>query len=42
VTAGRAALVRANAEMGLALSDDEIAYLLAAFRDAAGTRPMSS
>ena len=29
---GRAALVRANAELGLALSDDEIDYLLAAFR----------
>ncbi|HYF57536.1 MAG TPA: phosphoribosylformylglycinamidine synthase [Burkholderiaceae bacterium] len=31
---GRDALARANAEMGLALSDDEIDYLLAAFRDA--------
>jgi phosphoribosylformylglycinamidine synthase len=28
---GRAALVRANAEMGLALSDDEVDYLLDAF-----------
>ena len=31
---GREALARANAEMGLALSDDEIDYLLAAFREA--------
>ncbi|MCZ8105317.1 MAG: phosphoribosylformylglycinamidine synthase, partial [Burkholderiales bacterium] len=31
---GRDALARANVEMGLALSDDEIDYLLAAFRDA--------
>ncbi|MEI7445436.1 MAG: phosphoribosylformylglycinamidine synthase [Burkholderiales bacterium] len=31
---GRDALVRANGEMGLALSDDEIDYLLAAFREA--------
>lgn len=31
---GRDALVRANAEMGLALSDDEVDYLLIAFRDA--------
>jgi phosphoribosylformylglycinamidine synthase len=30
-TGGRAALVRANAELGLALSDDEIDYLLEAF-----------
>jgi len=30
-TGGRAALVRANAEMGLALSDDEIDYLLDAY-----------
>jgi phosphoribosylformylglycinamidine synthase len=30
--AGRAALERANAEFGLALSDDEIDYLVAAFR----------
>ncbi|HEY9239241.1 MAG TPA: phosphoribosylformylglycinamidine synthase, partial [Burkholderiaceae bacterium] len=30
---GRAALVRANADFGLALSDDEIDYLVAAFRD---------
>jgi phosphoribosylformylglycinamidine synthase len=28
---GREALVRANAEMGLALSDDEIDYLLDAY-----------
>jgi phosphoribosylformylglycinamidine synthase len=32
---GRAALVRANREMGLALSDDEIDYLLAAYRELA-------
>jgi phosphoribosylformylglycinamidine synthase len=31
---GRDALARANAEMGLALSDDEVDYLLAAFREA--------
>ncbi len=31
---GRAALVQANAELGLALSEDEIDYLLAAFRTA--------
>jgi phosphoribosylformylglycinamidine synthase len=31
---GRDALARANLEMGLALSDDELDYLLAAFRDA--------
>ena len=30
---GRAALERANAELGLALSDDEIDYLAGAFRD---------
>ena len=30
---GRAALERANAELGLALSDDEIDYLVAAFRE---------
>jgi len=30
---GRAALVRANTEFGLALSDDEIDYLVAAFTD---------
>jgi phosphoribosylformylglycinamidine synthase len=30
---GRAALEHANAELGLALSDDEIEYLVAAFRD---------
>jgi phosphoribosylformylglycinamidine synthase len=30
---GRAALERANAELGLALSDDEIDYLVAAFTD---------
>ena len=30
---GRAALERANAELGLALSEDEIDYLVAAFRD---------
>jgi phosphoribosylformylglycinamidine synthase len=30
---GRAALERANVELGLALSDDEIDYLVAAFRD---------
>ncbi len=33
-TGGRAALEQANREMGLALSDDEIDYLLAAFRSA--------
>ena len=31
---GREALARANAEMGLALSDDEVDYLLTAFREA--------
>ncbi|RPH46128.1 MAG: phosphoribosylformylglycinamidine synthase [Burkholderiales bacterium] len=31
---GRDALARANVEMGLALSDDEVDYLLAAFREA--------
>jgi phosphoribosylformylglycinamidine synthase len=31
---GREALARADLEMGLALSDDELDYLLAAFRDA--------
>jgi phosphoribosylformylglycinamidine synthase len=31
---GRDALARANVEMGLALSDDEIDYLVAAFREA--------
>ncbi|MFN9212838.1 MAG: phosphoribosylformylglycinamidine synthase, partial [Betaproteobacteria bacterium] len=30
---GRAALVSANAEMGLALSDDEVDYLLSAYRE---------
>jgi len=30
---GRAALVRANAELGLALADDEIDYLLESFRE---------
>jgi phosphoribosylformylglycinamidine synthase len=30
---GRAALVRANRDLGLALSDDEIDYLLAAYRE---------
>ncbi len=34
LTDGREALVRANRELGLALSDDEIDYLLAAFRQA--------
>ena len=34
LTGGRAALVQANATMGLALSEDEIDYLLAAFTDA--------
>ena len=33
-TLGREALAQANADMGLALSDDEIDYLLAAFREA--------
>ena len=31
--AGRAALVRANEELGLALADDEMDYLLAAYKD---------
>ena len=40
---GRAALERANAELGLALSEDEIEYLVAAFRTSCGaTRPTSS
>ncbi|HEY8606558.1 MAG TPA: phosphoribosylformylglycinamidine synthase [Noviherbaspirillum sp.] len=34
VAGGREALVRANADLGLALSDDEIEYLLKAFNDA--------
>jgi phosphoribosylformylglycinamidine synthase len=33
-TGGRDALARANVDMGLALSEDEIDYLLAAFREA--------
>ena len=33
MTQGRPALARANVDMGLALSDDEIDYLLAAYRD---------
>jgi phosphoribosylformylglycinamidine synthase len=36
---GRAALESANAELGLALSDDEIDYLHAAFRDQLGRDP---
>ena len=40
---GRSALERANADFGLALSDDEIDYLAAAFTQAANaTRPTSS
>ena len=39
---GRAALVRANTEFGLALSDDEIDYLVNAFTGSSATRPTSS
>jgi phosphoribosylformylglycinamidine synthase len=40
--AGRAALVQANAEFGLALSDDEIDYLVEAFTTLGATRATSS
>ncbi|HWJ06955.1 MAG TPA: phosphoribosylformylglycinamidine synthase [Steroidobacteraceae bacterium] len=36
---GRAALERANSELGLALSEDEIDYLVTAFRDQIGRDP---
>ncbi len=43
LSAGRAALSRANVELGLALAEDEIDYLLDAFRELwAATRPTSS
>jgi phosphoribosylformylglycinamidine synthase len=39
---GKAALVTANAELGLALSDDEIDYLVDNFGKLGATRPTSS
>ena len=39
---GRSALEAANAELGLALADDEIDYLVDAFTRWAATRPTSN
>jgi phosphoribosylformylglycinamidine synthase len=39
---GRGALEEANRRFGLALADDEIDYLVQAFRAWAATRPTSS